>query len=122
MAWDRDSINALLDRSDVAVERALLRLYERQTDAEQSAERTVVHNSVGFTALDGAIFSSFAQQILSSRRPEGYRLSPRQIAICRKRDARGVMKLGKYWKQLAEVIVSRQPVSAAKAPEPQPEQ
>jgi hypothetical protein len=93
----------MLRTNNYAVERALIALYNRQTATEQNAERTEVHNSMGFTAFDATIFTSFAKQVLSSVRPQGQRLSPRQLEICRKESAKGKMKIAKYARQLAEV-------------------
>jgi hypothetical protein len=104
--WTRESIVALLDRSDEAVERALLRILRNQTSDEQASERAAHRNGVGFGSFDAEIFTSFAFQVQSGRH-----LSPRQLAICRKRDSNGTMKLGKYWRQLL-AFIERTPVAA----------
>lgn len=98
------SVIALLDQSNVAVERALLALYARQTNEEQTEGRTVEDNGYGFNGVDSEIFSNFARQILSSQYPAGRRLSPKQYAICRKVGSNGRMRLGKYAKQLLEIV------------------
>lgn len=98
--WTEQEITDLLARSDKAVERALLRLYERQTAYEQSAERTNDENGVGFGAFDAEIFTSFAKQLL-----KGWHLSSKQLAICRKPFGKNsqIPRIAKYRKQLLEV-------------------
>lgn len=104
---DTTSVIALLDQSNIAVERALLALYARQTDEEQIEGRTVEDNGYGFNGVDSEIFSSFAMQILSSQYPAGRRLSPKQYAICRKVGSNGRMRIGKYAKQLLEIAKAK---------------
>lgn len=99
MQWDRESIVALLERNDAAVGRALVVLFNRQTVTEQMTESTREFNGRGFTGFDGKIGASMAKFYLRS----GF-LTPKQIAYWRKRDKRGVMRIGKYWKQLLEEI------------------
>lgn len=102
--WTRESIIDLLTKNDLAVERAILRIYERQTLSEQRAQETCERNGVGFSGVDGDIFSSFAEQIKKSPRPAGRRLSPKQLALARKPDKNGLPRIGRYAKQLLEVI------------------
>ena len=93
--WNHDSIVALLNRSDLAVERALVTLFNLQTTDEQNTNHTHHHNSVGFSHIDADIFSSFAKYINSGRH-----LSVKQLYVCRKSDKHGHMRIGKYWRQL----------------------
>jgi hypothetical protein len=87
----KEWIQNLLDTNDLAVGRALLVIFERQTDNEKSADRTEDKNDIGFSGVDAEICSSFAKQYKS----RGF-LSPKQMVIARK-------KMKKYWKQLAEI-------------------
>jgi hypothetical protein len=90
--WDKESIHALLDKSDIAVIRGLQALYKRQTAAEQSAMTTKEHNGVGFNAKDAKVLSDIA-----SRLPYyNNKMTARQTALVRD-------KLKKYWRQLAEI-------------------
>lgn len=86
--------------ADKFVERALLALYERQTQDEQQSGYTEHHNGIGFTGTDAEFLTSLAQGVIKSRdvykKPEGQRLTVNQRAICRN-------KLQKYWRQLVEV-------------------
>lgn len=84
-------IQKLLDTNDLAVCRALVVIFERQTADEQASDHTRDANSVGFSGVHAEICSSFAKQYMS----RGF-LSPKQMVIARK-----IMK--KYWKQLAEI-------------------
>jgi hypothetical protein len=99
VTWDRESISALLARNDRAVERALVVLYDRQTAGEQDAEATHESNGRGFTGVDAYIFSSFAKQI-----QRGRSLTPKQLAVCRKPDKNGNLRIARYWNQLLEII------------------
>ena len=101
--WNRERINALLERNDRSVERALIALFHRQTTDEQKWEQTKHHNGIGFSGYDAEIFTSFAKQVLNGRQ-----LSPKQLAVCRKRDRQGNMRIGCYWRQLLQEIEHRQ--------------
>lgn len=87
-------IQNLLDSNDLAVCRALIVIFERQTTDEQAYDYTRDANSVGFSGVDAEICSSFAKQYQS----RGF-LSPKQMVVARK-------KMKKYWKQLAEIAKS----------------
>lgn len=73
-------------------ERAIVKLFERQTSDEQSSQNTKMANGQGFTSNDAFILSSFAEQI-----NRGRTLSPKQLAIA-------FHKLPKYGKQVAGFI------------------
>ena len=64
MAWTRNDIDALLLRSDKAVERAMVTLYELQRGDEQRTTRTHLENTVGFTCVDARAGSRFARWVL----------------------------------------------------------
>ena len=59
--WTKEEIRELLEQNDKAVVRGLVVLYSRQTPEEQSEDRTVEKNNVGFNALDAAFLSSLAR-------------------------------------------------------------
>tara|TARA_Y100000310_G_scaffold338210_1_gene427229 strand:+ start:3191 stop:3556 length:366 start_codon:yes stop_codon:yes gene_type:complete len=103
--WDRDAIISLLDRNDIALERALVLVFRNQTEDEQNIEETTQRNGKGFVGGGEAEFmTSLAKQCLQSQRPAGQRLSPKQQAALRAENGRGVPKLGKYWKQILPEI------------------
>lgn len=99
--YSTGEIRSLLEKSDKAVERAIVALYSRQTESEKNSETTVEKNGIGYNGFDAKFFSSLAQQIQSGRT-----LSQKQIAFARK----GIMK---YSKQLAEIANQREQEKAA---------
>ncbi len=86
-----DQIKGLLLSSDEAVETAILALYTRQTEDEQSYSTTRHSNGRGFTAFDAKTGSYFARWILSGRHLDGRFLAKARAMTM------------KYAKQLAEV-------------------
>jgi len=89
--WTPESIAALLDRNDVAVERAVLAIYRRQTDDEQESDTTKHCNGVGFNGVHAHLGSYYARWIQSGRHLTGNHLDK----------ARRMMR--RYVRQLAEV-------------------
>lgn len=89
--WTKEEIKELLAKNDEMVKRSVLKLYERQTELEQSSEETKEDNGVGFNGADAPILSSFAKFIIKT----GF-LTSKQTAIARK-------KLTKYANQLAKI-------------------
>ena len=85
-----EEIKQKLATSQPWIERAIIRLFERQTTDEQESETTTHKNAMGFSSFDAEILSSFAKQLVN--RP-GYHLTPKQAALAAK-------KLPKYAKQL----------------------
>jgi hypothetical protein len=74
LGTDRAEFNAmtkriedLLSRSDVAVEQAIVRIYDRQTRNEKAAYATVEDNGIGFQACDARRGTYWARLILSGR-------------------------------------------------------
>jgi hypothetical protein len=105
MTWNKDTILALLNESDKAVCRAVLAIYEKQTENEQATDSTAEQNGVGFNGADAGFGSSLAKQYA-----ERGSLSPRQIACARK-------MMRKYAGQLAEIANAKAKATAAPAPE-----
>lgn len=97
--WNKESVQTLLLTNDRAVERALVVIYNRQTEEEKIASNTLEDNKKGFTAYDAEFLSQLALVVLSGRR-----LSKKQLFVIRKTDKRGNSRIGKYWKQLLEEI------------------
>lgn len=84
--WTRDEINALLNRSDAAVERAIVVLFKRQTADEQSSENTKYQNSVGFSSAHAHTGTYLAKWILSGKHLNGRFLErARHIALLHSR-------------------------------------
>lgn len=76
------SIIALLNRNALAVEAAMVALYQRQTQDEQSSRVTVHSNGRGFNYHHAERGSYYAKWVLSKRHLTGRHLdSARAIAI-----------------------------------------
>ena len=73
-------IRHMLSTNDNWAKAALLKIYEFQTDAEQSYQKTIEHNNVGFSGNESEILSSLAEQL----KTKGW-LSPKQMKIVFKR-------------------------------------
>jgi hypothetical protein len=101
--WTPDSIKALLDRNDLAVERAVVAVFNRQTDDEQEAFETKHRNGRGFASCHAHMGSYYAKWVLSGRRLDGRHLDR----------ARRMMR--HYAGQLAEVVAAQQPEHAMSA-------
>lgn len=99
-ALKKQTIQDALTKSSKFVERALVALYARQTADEQVIKEASEDNGVGFTGTDAEILTSFAEWVIKSWKPEGEKLSAKQMEIARKR-------LPKYWRQLAEIAAEK---------------
>ena len=89
--FSREDIRAILLKSDRAVERAMLCLYDRQTQDEQSSSITRYSNQRGFSGAHSIRGSYYARWVLSGKALSGVHLQKaRKIALS-------------YARQLAEV-------------------
>lgn len=79
--------------------RALIRIYENQTEAEKASAETVENNGVGFTGCDANILTSFAEGLKKHGN-----LTVKQMALLHK-------KIGKYAKQIYEMTDDEKLVS-----------
>ena len=89
--WSKEDIKNLLLVNDRAVMKAIITIYNLQTDSEQNSDETYDANGVGFNGVDAPFLSSLAKQILS----KGY-LTPKQMTYGRK-------KILKYANQLLNI-------------------
>jgi hypothetical protein len=94
--WTPKTIKALLDRSDKAVERAVLAIYERQTSDEQVTGETRHHNRRGFASCHAHLGTYYAKWILS-----GHHLTGAHVERARR-------MCHFYSKQLLQVAEARQ--------------
>lgn len=85
----REYIQSLLQRSDAAVESALVRLYMCQEEDEKATGQSKHVNGAGFDKVDAYRMSRLAQKLL-----RGMHLSDSEVEFAR-------AQLKKYWKQLA---------------------
>lgn len=98
--WNKDSVQNLLRTNEYAMKRAIVKIYERQTQDEKIQQATTQSNGIGFTGVDAKFLSSLAVQVISRGT-----LSPKQTAIARN-------KMPKYWKQILELIKEKEGVNA----------
>lgn len=96
--WDKDAVHALLDRSDEAVGRALVVIYNNQTADERAAFATRHNNGVGFTGADAEWLTDIAKKWLVWRRWA----SARQCNAVRK-------SIKKYHRQILEHMLENTP-------------
>jgi hypothetical protein len=94
----KSEIVKLLETNNKAVARALVCLNARQTDTEQQAEATIVHNGRGFRPCHARMGTSMATFYVKFNR-----LSDKQVAYWRRLMADGNMRIGIYAGQLLEV-------------------
>lgn len=103
MLLTKEAIIELLTKSDKAVGRALEVLTARQTYDEQENQDTKYENGIGFTPADARMGVSMGKQFKQRQS-----LSAKQIAYWRKPNAKGVMRIGKYWAQLIDAAKQKQ--------------
>lgn len=94
----KQDIITLLQNRDLAVARALVVLYQRQTADEQTTQETTARNGMGFRPCDAFVGSSMAQFYLKNKF-----LTPKQLAYWRKPLKSGQMKISIYANQLLSV-------------------
>ena len=96
-AWKRE-LQKLLCRSDLAVESALVRIYDLQTPLEKATDSAVQANGFGFNRVDAQYLSEYASMVKM-----GHHLKKFEVYIVRSR-------ILKYWKQL--MVLSKQKLQA----------
>ena len=89
--WTQDEIKQLLVDNDLAVSKAIVSIYNLQTESEKSTKSTNDNNGVGFNGVDAEFLSSLAEFFIKYNR-----LSEKQLAFGRK-------KIMKYSKQLTMI-------------------
>lgn len=99
-----------------AIGKALVVLLKNQTSAEQASETTINRNGEGFRPCHARMGTSMAEFY----RRVGF-LTPKQIDYWRRPMKDGNMKIGVYWRQLAEAAEVKQarrlPLGAADQPD-----
>lgn len=98
----KDQIFALLRTNDRAVARALVVLFNRQTNDEQRIEATKVDNMRGFRPCHARVGTSMAKFFLRN----GY-LTPKQIAYWRVGMKNAEMRIAIYHRQLIEAAAEK---------------
>ena len=95
MKWTKETLWAVLEVNDDQLARALVALYNRQTEDEKETKETTAQNNLGFNAIDSAFMTSIAQAYIRFGR-----LSERQIFTVRK-------SIKKYCRQLVDIANSK---------------
>lgn len=90
----QEAIKKQITSSDVQAIKAMLRVFEYQTEYEQNVGTVSEDNGVGFAGTDANILTSFCNQYLT----KGY-LSQKQMEIVRK-------KIGKYAGQITKHAIN----------------
>lgn len=72
--WSKEQIIHLLETKDNAVERGLIRIYERQTADEKANGKTVSRNHLGFNAIDANYGTYLAKFVLNGNKLTGIHL------------------------------------------------
>ena len=89
----QEAIKNQITSSDSQAIKAMLKVYDYQTEDEQQYADVSVNNGVGFVGSDAQILTSFCKQYNT----RGF-LSPKQLEIVRK-------KVGKYAAQLTKQAI-----------------
>jgi len=80
--WTEEKIVHLLTNNNEAVARALVAIYNRQTQDEKSAENTHWRNNIGFSGADAHLGTYYAKWVLKGRQLSGKHLEKaRQMAL-----------------------------------------
>lgn len=102
----KEYIIGILSRKDavgrIAVERALVHLYNRQTKDEKQSRSVRRENGIGFTPADAQFMSSCAVHVINGRH-----MSEKQMYLLQKPNAKGVPRIAKYWRQLQEEALKK---------------
>lgn len=99
MGYTVEHVKHRLSYDQSWIERALIVIYQLQTEEEKEAQFTTEANGVGFNAHDSKILSSFAEQLI---RNWDYHLSYKQLSVAKSR-------MPKYAKQLISIIEPKKP-------------
>lgn len=100
----RDSLNRLLQHDALRIQvigRALVVLFNKQTESEKNANNTHLHNTVGFTGADGHSGCLTAKYYLKHKT-----LTQWQVDAWMKPGKNGP-RITKYWRQLNEAAQAK---------------
>ena len=79
--WTRDEINELLSKNDIAVMRAIVRLFEMQTADEQVTADAKKQNNRGFNAADAKAGTRMARWLLGMNDKNVRRYPPKDLRM-----------------------------------------
>ena len=92
--YNETVVMELIETNQPFLERALVKIYDRQTEDEQVAKVTHYHNHIGFNSADARNMSYYAKWVQSGRP-----LSGTHLEKCKK-------TLKKYRKQILQEIAA----------------
>lgn len=95
-------------RLSAIVGRALVRIFERQTEDEKRSNDTNRHNSIGFTGADGKSGCLAAKSFLKNN----HMLQEWQIERWTRRGKNGFSRICKYSSQLNEIALEQNALAA----------
>ena len=103
----KDSLQHMLNNPNpvklkAVIGRALVGIFNRQTEDEKKVNETRVHNNIGFTGADGRSGAITAKYYLKH-----HDLQDWQIQLWTKRNAKGYSRLTKYHAQLNEIAEAK---------------
>ncbi len=93
--YTEESIKELINKSNLAVERGILAIFNRQTEDEKQIEDTRYYNRIGFSGAHVKIGTYMAKWILSGKHLNGPWIE------------KGRKMIQHYAKQLAEIANTR---------------
>lgn len=102
----KQQIAFLLATSDKAVERAMLAIYARQTQDEQSSQTTKHSNGQGFNAFDALNGTYYAKWVLSGRKLSGSHLAKARKMALRYTQQLALISQAKLLSQTVSYITS----------------
>lgn len=114
MTYTADQMLEMINKSDEVCCSALVQLYYRQTEDEKETAQTTHSNKQGFNALDAAILSSFAEQVIANRKLREEGRFEYKILLSRKQLELARVKIRKYVRQLVEIACEKAEARAAK--------
>lgn len=92
--WTKESLQKLISSNDTALYRAMLRIYNEQTNMEKELQETCDWNEAGFSGVDGKIMTSIAD----------FYIKRKYMTIKQKQIVRTKMK--KYCGQLLKLMAA----------------
>lgn len=87
----QDYLQALVRDNDYALRKAVVLIYNRQTEVERSRFESTEDNGIGFTKWDAKVLTNIAKKITVD-----LPLTSEELSIARN-------KMPKYWRQLMEI-------------------
>lgn len=116
MTLTREQFNTLINRKDEvgmhAIGRALVHLFNRQTEAEKASNDTKTDNNRGFTHGDARQGSLAAKYYLKHKKLLDWQMAQWTRPAANKSGTR----LGKYYRQIAEEAARKAASKAARLP------